>query len=304
MPVSKMTALVTVALLLSGASGTMACHSRPTIPRSGATPSPVHETGQSAASEIKVLAEGPQSNIQDSFVAVVRDAETYAALRKLDGMLPELKADFFDTDAVVAAFLGERRSGGFGVEITRNGSAINVVERQPGKDSMVTQMITTPFKVVSVAGGAKSPLSLTVDRAWQQRLSPFSVNSGQFKMSGGVAGYSREFKLEGELRVMVEGRSLVTIVFAVRGSDPAKKRSLIESATGVLTKDGQITIGKMPAGSLIDTPNSGLKATGQLSNSDGKVALNLVSLPLMFTDGFGGMGTLTATIMTSRPGSQ
>jgi hypothetical protein len=103
---------------------------------------------------------------------------------------------------------------------------------------------------------------------------------------------------------MFEGGSLVTFVFAVRGSDPAKKRSLIESATGMVTKDGQITIGKMSAGSLIDTPNSGLKATGQLSNSDGKVVLNLVSLPLMFTDGFGGMGTLTATASNARSESQ
>jgi hypothetical protein len=306
MPTSKMFAVVTLAMLLSGPSGTIACNPRQTIRALHATPSPAIETQQPATGEIKVLAEGPQSNIQDSFVAVVRDAETYAALRKLDGMLPELTADFFETDAVVAAFLGERPTGGFRVEISRRANAINVVEKKPGKDSMVTQMITSPFKVVSVAGGAKSPLSLTVDEAWRQRLVPFRVDSGQFKMSGGVAGYSREFKLEGEVRVMIEGRSLVTFVFAVRGSDPAKKRLLIESATGTVIKDGQITIGKMSAGSLIDTPNSGLKATGQISDPYSRVVLNMVSLPLMFTDGYGGMGTLTATATatTARLGSQ
>jgi hypothetical protein len=105
---------------------------------------------------------------------------------------------------------------------------------------------------------------------------------------------------------MIEGRSLVTFVFAVRGSDPAKKRLLIESATGTVIKDGQITIGKMSAGSLIDTPNSGLKATGQISDPYSRVVLNMVSLPLMFTDGYGGMGTLTATATatTARLGSQ
>ena len=205
MPSSKMIAVITVAVLLSGTSGIVACNARQGIPSADATPSPLIETEQPASGEIKVLAEGGQSNIQDSFVAVVRDAETYAALRKLDGMLPDLKADFFETNAVVAAFLGERGTGGYGVEITRSADAINVVERKPGKDAMVTQMITSPFKIVSVAGGAKSPLSLTVGEAWQQRLSPFNISSGQFKVSGGIAGSSQEFTLEGELRVFFLG---------------------------------------------------------------------------------------------------
>lgn len=304
MPSSKMIAVITVAVLLSGTSGIVACNARQRIPSADATPSPLIETEQPASGEIKVLAEGGQSNIQDSFVAVVRDAETYAALRKLDGMLPDLKADFFETNAVVAAFLGERGTGGYGVEITRSADAINVVERKPGKDAMVTQMITSPFKIVSVAGGAKSPLSLTVGETWQQRLSPFNISSGQFKMSGGIAGSSQEFTLEGELRIMVEGSSLVTFVFSVRGSDSARKRALIESATGTVTTDGHVTITRMSAGSLVDRPNSGLKATGQLSNSNSKVVLSLVSLPSMISDGYGGMGTLTATATNLRPGSQ
>jgi hypothetical protein len=298
---SKVMAVVVLGALLSSSSGIVACNVRHTSLLPAPTPSPVTDTGQSGSGEIKVLAEGAHSNIQDSFVAVVRDAETYAALRKLEGLLPDLKVDFFETDAVVAAFLGERRTGGFGVEISRSGNTLNVGEKKPAKDTMVTEMITAPFKMVSVPGGARSPLSLAVDETWRQRLLPFSVDSGQFKMSGGIAGITREFKLAGELRLMVEGASLLTVVFAVQGSDSAKKRALDDSATGMITNDGQVKINKMSASLLIDSPHSGLKATGQLSNSDRKVVLNLVSMS-MIPDGFGGIGNLTATMSGAAPG--
>ena len=257
--------------------------------------------------EIKVLAEGFHSSINDAFIAVVRDGETYAALQKLAGGLPELDANFFQSYLVVAAFLGQRNTGGYSVEITlpREGVAgLVVTERKPGKGMMVTQMITSPFKLVAVVGGATSSLSLTVDDAWQQRLFPFRISSGHLKMSGGIAGTTREFDLAGELRIIVEGSTLATFVFALRGTDPAKKRALIESATGIVTADGHVTINKMDAGSLVDRPNSGLKATGQFSDSDSKVALNLVSLPTMIADGYSGMGTISAMITKLRPGSR
>jgi hypothetical protein len=95
---------------------------------------------------------------------------------------------------------------------------------------------------------------------------------------------------------------LATVVFSLSGSDPVKKRALIDSATAMVMTEGKITINKMSAGSLVDSPNSGLKAMGQLSDSNSKVVLNLVSLPSVISDGYGGMGTLTAS--KARPGSQ
>lgn len=297
---SKVFAVVALGVFLSGSTGIAACNSRRVSLNPAPRSSPANDTAQPESGEIKVLAEGSNSNIHESFVAVVRDAETYAALRKLDGMLPDLKADFFQANAVVAAFLGERRTGGFGVEIARNANTISVSERKPGKNMMVPQMITAPFKMVSVPGGARGPLSLTVDQAWQQRLFPFTISSGQFKMSGGIAGITREYKLAGELRTMVEGDSLLTVVFAINGSDPARKRSLMDAATGLVTKDGQVKIDKMSAGSLIDTPHGGLKVTGQLSNSDSKLVLSLMSMS-MIPDGFGGIGELVATMSSAAP---
>src|SRR6266852_2348562 len=45
--------------------------------------------------DIKVLAEGFHSKITKPFIAVMRDAETYAVLTGLDENLPKLDADFF-----------------------------------------------------------------------------------------------------------------------------------------------------------------------------------------------------------------
>src|SRR2546423_2255890 len=69
--------------------------------------------------DLKVVAEGSVSPIKTTFVAVVRDAETYAALRALAGNLPALNEEFFRSNLIVAAFLGERNTGGYSIAISR-----------------------------------------------------------------------------------------------------------------------------------------------------------------------------------------
>jgi len=97
--------------------------------------------------ENMVLAEGSVSPINTSFVGVFRDAETYAALRAQAVNLPELKADFFKSNIVIAAFLGERNTGGYSIATAQqpNGQ-IRIAEKAPPKDAIVAQMITSPFK--------------------------------------------------------------------------------------------------------------------------------------------------------------
>src|SRR6266581_8919086 len=83
-----------------------------------ASPSPV-ETQTPMTSQLKVLGQGYHSSINEPFIAVIRNAETYDALTKLEGNMPRLDAGFFDSNAVVAAFLGQRNTGGYAVEIAR-----------------------------------------------------------------------------------------------------------------------------------------------------------------------------------------
>src|SRR5439155_26944951 len=127
--------------------------------------------------DIKVLAEGFHSKITKPFVAVVRDAETYAALTSLDENVPKLEADFFKENVAIAAFLGERNTGGYSVEIRANAIEILVLEKKPGKGVMVPQMITSPFKIVALKGATNSAvrLNLFADDAWRPAISSYRV---------------------------------------------------------------------------------------------------------------------------------
>jgi hypothetical protein len=254
------------------------------------------EKGHPKQNELKVLAEGSQSPIKSPFVALVRDAETYAALTKLDGNLPKLDDEFFKTKIVVAAFLGERNTGGYSVEISRDAAGIRVMERKPEKDMMVTQVITSPFKIVAVEGVSNSPVWLTLDDAWQTRMSLFHVTTAKFTMSGGIAGTREEFSLGGTVGVLRAG-NLATLQFRLIAPATTKRRALIEHATGVVGSDNNIKVSRMSADSFVDPPNTGLQADGMFSDAGKKLLLNLLARPSMIADGYSGGGSIEAAII-------
>jgi len=251
-------------------------------------------------SEPKVLAEGFHSSITHPFVGVVRDVETYEALVKLDGNLPRLDEEFFKTNIVVAAFLGERNTGGYGVEITRCGGQICVDERSPGKSVMVPQVITSPFKLISLPASGTRPFSLDLNGPWRQSMRPYRITSGHFTMSGGFAGTTKQFGLEGQVRAIHQD-NFVTFAFEIFSHELTENRSLEGFETGVIRSKGEIAILRMTADSLIDSPNSGLKATGAFSEADNTLSLSFVSLPSIIADGYSGMGNIEAKIVVSSP---
>jgi hypothetical protein len=247
--------------------------------------------------DLKVLAEGFHSKITKPFVAVVRDAETYAALVKLDENLPKLDADFFKESVAVAVFLGERNTGGYSVDIRANAIEIVVVEKKPGKGVMVPQMITSPFKIVALKGATNSAvrLSLFADDSWRQAAPSYRVTSGKFTMSGGFAGTSEEFGLEGPIGVMRAGK-LATFSFRLVASDAKKRRLLVECATGLKDSDGNFKISRMSADSLVSPPNSGLSGTVTFSEEGRKFALIMAPRPSLVADGYSGGGTIEAEL--------
>jgi len=277
--------------------GALGCYARQPANSQTDTPAPPDEKEQPKQGELKVLAEGSQSAITDSFVAIVRDAQTYAALVNLDGNLPKLDEEFFKTRLVVAAFLGERNTGGYSVEINRDGvGGIRVSEKKPGKDMMVTQMITSPFKIVAVEGISNSPVRLTLDDdAWQTRMTRFRVTTGKFTMVGGIAGAREEFNLGGAIGVLRAG-NLATFQFRLIAPAPTKRRALTEYATGIVSSDNNIRVSRMSADSLINPPSAGLQADGTFSDGGKKLSLNLISRPSMIADGYSGRGSIEAAV--------
>jgi hypothetical protein len=271
--------------------------------------------------KLKVLAEGALSSINRPFLAVMRDSETYAEVAKLEHNLPKLDPDFFKSNIVVAAFLGERNTGGYSVEIKREAvgsfdgppgvkSYLRIIEQTPPRGAMVPQMITSPFKVVALEVNPTTNLLLAPDNPWQQTNRPYRVTAGTFTMAGGFAGTNDQFGLGGYLWIMRE-RNLATVFFAVVGLHPQKEASspadfvvhiggkpapsLMDFATGVVNTDGQVKINMMSADSFVNPPNSGLKAAGNLSAAGDKISLSFNSLPSMIADGYTGAGMIEAT---------
>jgi len=301
--------LKTIALLMlstvalsSGASG---CHAK----QNAALPTQTPNTETSTKAP-KILAEGFHSSITHPFIAVIRDAVTYAELMKLDNTLPKLDAEFFNSQAVIAAYLGTRNTGGFSVEIKWGaGSSVGLTpvkpslyigEKAPAKGVMVPEMITSPFKIVSLEVNPTDNIMVASDYAWQQTMRRYLIASGTFKMSGGFAGTTEQFRLTGDLKILVREANLATFFITVFNPDRAKKqRALTDFTTGVVGADGHLMINKLAAGSLVDGPNSGLKVSGAFSSGERKLSLVFNSLPSMVADGYQGEGTLEAELVDS-----
>ena len=287
--------------LSSGASG---CHAKQNAALPTQTPNQERSTNA-----MRVLAEGFHSSITNPFIAVIRDAVTYAELTKLDNALPKLDAEFFKSKAVIAAYLGTRNTGGYSIEIrgeealsaaypTPAKAFIRVVEKAPGKGVMVPQMITSPFKIVSIPAAGVPSIYILVDYVQRPKLQLYRVTSGTFTMNGGFAGTSEQFGPHGEVLVMRAG-GLATFYISLAGSGATTERFLTDFATGTVQANGQITINKLSAGSFVAAPNSGLKASGTFTADDRKIRLNFNSLPSMVADGYQGEGTLEAELVDS-----
>lgn len=258
--------------------------------------------------EMKVLSQGTQSAIQEPFVAVCRDDETYQALKKIDKALPKLDKDFFPSHLVLAAYLGMRSTAGYSVEITRKGdpninfadpnrTRFEVNEKSPAKDAMVAQMITAPYMIVSIEVNGASPLILSLDYAWRQKQQLYRIKSGSFSMGGGLSDLEEKFEPHGEW-LTLRAQGLVSFYISMRGTGGSKERFLSDFATGILSKD-ELTINKLTADFFVDGPNGGFKAKGMLKEREGKLSLSFSSLRAIVSDGYSGGGMLEAELVQS-----
>jgi hypothetical protein len=284
---------ITLSSLLIAAGGPSKCFQKQEPASQSKLPTVV-ETEKPARSQMKVLAEGLHSAIANPFVAVVRDSGTYQELRRLEGSLPKLDVDFFETNVVVGAFLGERNTGGYAVKITEEVSGqIHVAEKKPGKGVMVPQMITAPFKIVAINNSPNSRVSLSLDEAWQKRAQSYLVTRGSFGFSGGFAGSGKTFALKGRVLILRENK-LATLLFDLFSSDSARQRSLIDSASTVVDDDGRISTARIGAGSLVPPPNGGLQAHGLFSDKGKKIWLEFSSRLVNVSDSYSGNGSIEA----------
>jgi hypothetical protein len=227
---------------------------------------PVEYENQTSG-DLKVVAQGSHSAITDPFVAVVRDEATFAELAKLEPSLAKLTVDF-KTNVVVAAFLGQRNTGGYSIDMTRSANGeIQVAEKSPGKDMMVPQMITAPFKIVSFTVAGTSPVKILAGEAFRKTTQLYRIDKGSFTISGGFAGRSQTYSLAGKIQI-TRLDNLITVGFAVVSTGAGAERSLRDVATGVVTGNS-FSIARMSRGSLVDPPTDDLRVSGKFVDPNG-----------------------------------
>lgn len=240
--------------------------------------------------DVKILAEGASSKIEKPFVFVARSNDTYAELRNFTENLPPVLEIDFSKTAVVAAFAGEKNSGGYSVSIKSAAGRVLVDTVNPPKDAMVTQVITAPFKVALISLGENDSVNLELSANWKNSMQIYKVTSGTFEASGGFTVTRKEFGVEGTIGVLVFG-DYATLVFNLAGKGAEKTRKLSEAASGLM-KDGKIDLATLDALSLSENPKPPLKVSGTIANN--KLSLAFEPLPTRIADGLKARGKIEA----------
>lgn len=239
---------------------------------------------------IKVLAEDLHAGFAEPFVAIAYDAETYAKLRKLSPKMPEVSADVFEKNAVIVAFLGQRRTGGYGVKFVPGpGNTVTIMETKPAPGTMVMQVLSSPMKVVSIPRVDGKPLSVQYPAGLIKGAVKYQVMVGDFASVGGIAGRKVEFKVNGWVTV-ARHDEFVTMWFDLNDNYKKPARMLNSMASGTVDANGKFSLGYVHPGTFIQSPYAPMRADGMLAPK--RLTLRFESLPPTVADGFEGHGNL------------
>lgn len=240
--------------------------------------------------ELKTIAEGVNSKIETPFVFVARDAKTYELLKSKVENLPAASEIDFTKYAVVAAFAGTKNTGGYSLAFKQTGESYSVEVLSPPQGAIVTEALTSPYKVTLVPVEEEKSLNLTVSDDFKSSVKTYKISSSEFSYSGGFAYREKKFSAEGTIDVMQTG-NLVTLDFNLSGKNTDSEMKLTETASGTL-KDGKIELKRLDAGSFSEGPKPPDKISGSLNEN--KLSLTFEPLPTNVADGFSMSGKLEA----------
>lgn len=246
------------------------------------------KTAPSATGEIKILAQGSFGKMEQPFLFVARDPETYARLKNMvEDLLPASEIDFAN-QAVVAAFAGTKNTGGYSVEMKNAGAKISISVISPPPDAIVTEALTMPYKIAAVPVKAENPVNVEVSEDWKKTAQAYKVSSGDFEYSGGITGRGKSFKAEGAIDIY-RFEDLVTLRFNLSGTGAEKNMRLTETASGVLAS-GKLELARLDAGTFSEGPKPPVKVSGTITNDS--LELNFEPFPSNVADGFQMRGKL------------
>jgi hypothetical protein len=243
-----------------------------------------------ANANIKTVTEGAYSKVETPFVFVARSAATYTQLQSIVENLPSALDIDFEKTAVVAAFAGTKNTGGYSLDIKNVSNKILLEVTAPPKGAMLTQALTTPYKVALVPVEQEMNLPLEVSANWKNAAQTYQITKGEFESSGGFAGRIEKFDAGGTISVISFG-NYATLIFNLSEKGKQNTRKLSETASGTL-KEGKIELTQLSAGSFSEGPKPPLKAFGTLTKD--KLLLTFEPLPSRVADGFQVLGAIEA----------
>ena len=240
---------------------------------------------------MKIIAEGSAGKVTAPFVYVARSAAGFENLRALVADLPAADEIDFNKSAVVAAFAGEKRSGGYAVKIGQTGAAVNVAETAPPPDALTTDALTYPFQIAVVPTADNAALDVNIPADWRQSARNYKITGGSIDYAGGIAGIMKTQPVEGTIRILTAG-DLISLVFDFAGKEAANKDKKISQTVSGTFSGGNIIIERFDVGDFSEGPKPPDSISGTLE--DGKLNLKFTPLPTNIRDGFTAEGNIQA----------
>lgn len=254
-------------------------------------PIPREETA--GGERIKELATGSNALIDRPFIYVARTDETYRTLQKLVPGLPPAAEIDFSKSAVVAAFAGEKNTGGYRVIFEESAGQITPQVKSPPPDAIVTEALTMPYAVALVSVGEEESLSVNLQENWSRAVAGYRITGGEFEYSGGFVGKEVKFRPRGTIRIL-RSDEYTTLFFNLESANTAASRKTSDVASGTLNGD-RLILPRLEAADLIERPHPPFIVTGRLV-PEGKLTLEFRPGKRAYpvNDGFEGRGQLTA----------
>ena len=242
------------------------------------------------ADNLKIIAEGVYGKVEEVFLFVARSAESYKKLQGLVEDLPPASEINFDKTAVVAAFAGEKRTGGYSVAMEKSGEAVSIKVVEPAPDAITTDALTYPYQVALVPVEEEMPLNLRLSENWTRAAQNFRVTRGEIAYSGGITGRGKSYPVEGTVGVLTRG-DLATLIFNFSGKGAESGKKLNEIVSGSFSS-GKIEVNRLDVGDFSENPKPPVRVSGMFTGD--KLNLTFAPLPTEVRDGFMAEGKIEA----------
>ena len=246
--------------------------------------------------DLVVLSEGSYGQIEKPFLFIARSSETFAQLKQIVKGVefpgPRTSIDF-EKEAVVAVFSGRKNTGGHSISISRSADDLKIEAVAPAADAIVTDALTSPYKIVKFPIDEEMPVSLNVSREWSESGERFCIDSAVFSFSGGFRGMEQSFNSAGTVTMWKLGGHL-TMAFDLKEAADTGNRKLLEAASGRL-QGSKIAIQRLETGGFIDRPHPQMIVSGEIHDDKLDMSFSPGKRNYVINDGFEGRGKLTAS---------